>query len=232
MPESSAPSLRAGRHLPAILLFAGLTVVVIAADLVTKWLAFEHVAQVPLHLSRDPDDGSTIVQQRHPDGSLTPLNRDDGQSPASAIPNHPGVTVVPGVFSLRLTINQGAVFGVGKGKQVFFAVVSVIAMIAIPIFFYRSDARARWLHVCLALILGGAAGNFYDRIRFNGVRDMCYLFPGVKLPFGLSWPGGNREVYPWIFNIADAALVVGVILGLIISWHADRHRPADSRRPG
>lgn len=232
MPEPSPPPLCAGRHLPAILLFAGLTAFVLSADLVTKWLAFEHVADVPLHLSRDPADGSTLVQQRQPDGSLTPLTRDDGHSPASAIPNHQGVTVVPGVLSLRLTINQGAVFGVGKGKQLFFAVVSVVAMIAIPVFFLRSAANARWLHICLALILGGAAGNFYDRIRFNGVRDMCYLFPGVKLPFGLSWPGGNREVYPWIFNIADAALVVGVILGLIISWHADRHRPADAARPG
>jgi signal peptidase II len=68
------------------------------------------------------------------------------------------------------------------------------------------------LHFGLALILAGALGNLYDRIMYGAVRDMLYLFPGVKLPFGITWPGGNPELYPWIFNIADAALCVGVVL--------------------
>lgn len=232
MSESSPPPIRAGRHLPAILLFVGLATFVVAADLSSKWLAFERVGRYPVVLSRDPVDGSTVVHERDESGRLQPRSLAEGHGPASAISPHEGVVVVPGVLSLKLTINEGAVFGVGKGKQLFFAVISVVAMIAIPTFFYRSASNAKWLHICLALILGGAAGNFYDRVRFNGVRDMCHLFPGVRLPWGLRWPGGSGEVYPWIFNIADAALVVGVILGLIISWYADRHRPADQSPPG
>ena len=71
------------------------------------------------------------------------------------------------------------------------------------------------------MILSGALGNLYDRFMFAAVRDMFWLFPRVELPFGWHWPnmiGGGKEVYPWIFNLADVYLVLGIPLILIYNW--------------
>ena len=219
------PILKAGRHLPSIVLFAVTTLGILAADLLTKYLAFAHVAEHPIVLSRDANDGSTVVQQRV-DGELETLQPIVPDEPASALRDHRGVTVIPRLFALKLTINTGAVFGLGKGAQWLFVVVTVAAVAFILFVFGRTPARARVMQVCQALILGGALGNLYDRLLYNGVRDMCYLFPGVKLPLGLHWPGGADELYPWIFNIADAALVIGVLVLLVATWVAEKNRAA------
>jgi signal peptidase II len=126
-------------------------------------------------------------------------------------------------LSLQLVTNTGAVFGIGKGAQGMFAVVSIVATVVIVFVFLRSDRGAWVQQTALALILAGALGNLHDRIRFSAVRDMLWLFPDVKLPFGLAWPGGNPYLYPWRFNIADAALVVGVGVMLILMWRAEKH---------
>lgn len=132
------------------------------------------------------------------------------------IPHHQPVEVVPHVLSLRLTTNTGAVFGIAKGARWIFIIVSIIAVGAILRIFWRSAANAWPLHVSLALILAGAIGNLYDRLVYSAVRDMLWLFPSTRL-------------WPWIFNLADAALVVGVIVVLIIlALHERRERAAQS----
>ena len=128
------------------------------------------------------------------------------------VPPHDGLELVPRVLTLKLVKNYGAVFGIGQGGRWVFACVSVLAIAVIVTIFMRTPPKARAMHTALALILGGAIGNLYDRITTGWVRDMLYLFPGVRLPFGLHWPGGSNELYPWVFNIADAALCVGVLL--------------------
>lgn len=232
--DPNAPELRAGRHKPSIILFIVLTFAVLGVDLLVKHLAFRDVADEPIVLSRDPDTGLTVVQVELDDGELITLEPIHPGEPATAIPQHEGVTVIPYVFKLKLTINTGAVFGIGKGKQWLFVLVSLGAIVFISYVFYRTPANARVSQICLALILGGALGNLYDRMLYNGVRDMCYLFPGVKLPFGWTWFGqeGADELYPWIFNIADAALVVGVITLFIAMWISDRAKAAEAKAKG
>jgi len=65
---------------------------------------------------------------------------------------------------------------------------------------------------------------------YSAVRDMLYLFPGVKLPFGLRWPGGNgqgsNELYPWIFNLADAVLLIGLVFIFITTLRCGKPQPA------
>ena len=66
----------------------------------------------------------------------------------------------------------------------------------------------------------------YDRMMFAAVRDMFWLFPGVKLPFGWTYPrflGGGDDLYPWIFNLADAALLLGVLLMFIVILRSSKH---------
>ncbi len=184
----------AGRYAPSIALFLILALSVLASDLLTKHLAFLYVADEPIHLTRQMVDDGFII------------------------PYHEGIDLAPSILQLKLTINRGAVFGMGQGNQAFFAIVSVLAVGVIGWVFWISKARAWTQHIALALVLAGALGNLYDRIVYNGVRDMLYLFPGVKLPFGWHWAGQTDEVFPWIFNIADVSLLVGVSALLLMSW--------------
>jgi lipoprotein signal peptidase len=121
--------------------------------------------------------------------------------------------LVPSVLAVTWTQNIGAVFGLMKGQRWIFIAASFAAMGIIGWFFCTSRTTERLLHVALALILAGALGNLYDRTTLGFVRDMLYLFPGVPLPFGLSWPNTNtHDVYPWIFNLADVYLLFGIVL--------------------
>ena len=126
---------------------------------------------------------------------------------------HPGVDlqtglsqaptpIIPKVLGFTTTINQGAVFGIAQGKVSLFLGFSVIALAVILWVFATSCARQRVVHIALGLITAGALGNLYDRAMFHGVRDM--------LKFYVDW-------YPYIFNVADVCLCVGVPL-LIARW--------------
>ncbi len=139
-----------------------------------------------------------------------------------SVPAHKAVGVIPYILSLKLVPNRGAVFGIGQGQRLAFVLVGVVAVIVVVIAFVRSGAHRRFLHVALALILAGALGNLYDRVIFGMVRDMFWLFPGVKLPFALTWPGGSDELYPWVFNIADASLLVGLGILMLGMYREDK----------
>jgi len=141
------------------------------------------------------------------------------------VPHHEPRVLIPGVLNLQLTANAGAIFGMGKGSRWVFVLVSLVAGVFVGRVFWRSPAKATALHLGLGLILAGAMGNLYDRLRFGVVRDMLHLFPGVQLPLDLSWPGGARGLYPWIFNLADVALLVGVALVILVTWRSGR-RPS------
>jgi lipoprotein signal peptidase len=125
-----------------------------------------------------------------------------------------GTPLIPNILALRLTYNEGAIFGSMQGYKWFFVVASAVAAGLILYFFWQSSSRERATHIALALILAGAMGNLYDRLEHNAVRDMLLLFPDVKLPWGLRWWGGSNDIYPWIFNLADVYLLVGI--GLIL----------------
>lgn len=189
-PSSPSPPPRAGRSRSALILFAVICLAVLAADLGLKSWSFARVAGAPVVLTRDSRNDPDFWR-RHA---------------------HEPVVVIPGVLNLALTTNTGAVFGMGKRMTWFYAIISVAASILVPALFWRSRVASRWLHIGLALIEAGALGNLYDRVRFEAVRDMLWLFPTTGL-------------WPWIFNLADAALMVGVALVLLVNWN----KPAPGR---
>ncbi len=178
-----------------MILFLLIVTVTLVADLWSKHLAFERVAGRPVQL----------LKTRAGDPTLIPV--------------HDPIVLIPQVLSLRLTTNTGAVFGAGKGRQRLFVVVSVLAVAVIGHVFWRSPVGAWGLHLSLGLILAGALGNLYDRLRFNAVRDFLSLFPDTGL-------------WPWIFNIADSALSVGVAIMVVVMWCDDRPKPTDRTNPG
>lgn len=108
------------------------------------------------------------------------------------------MTVIPGVFSLTYTGNTGASFGMLEGNQVFFIIVTIIVLIVGGVLMIKTRHRqGLFLKISLSLVIGGAIGNFIDRVFFGYVRDLFDF----------------RQVYfPWIFNVADMCLVIGAIL--------------------
>lgn len=137
---------------------------------------------------------------------------------------------IPNLLAIQLTYNTGAVFGLGQGYGWVFVMITVIAATLIITTLLRSGQDQWLLHLCLAMIFAGALGNMYDRMVHPGVRDMLLLFPGVDLPFGWTWPGGQPQLYPWIFNLADVYLVIGIIVILIRTIFEPVHHEAEPKQ--
>jgi hypothetical protein len=57
------------------------------------------------------------------------------------------------------------------------------------------------------------------------VRDFMHLFPRRELPFGLHWPGGSNDWFPWVFNVADVELIAGMVL-LMLAIQLNERRAA------
>jgi lipoprotein signal peptidase len=140
--------------------------------------------------------------------------------------------LIPGWVHLTYTENHGAVFGIAQGQRIIFLVVSVGAIVFLT-FLFITSGRARGFQLILGLLLAGVVGNMYDRVYYGYVRDMIHALPGWTWPqwlvnyFPRSWrpPGGQEmEVFPWIFNLADTYLCVGVAAMLLYSFVAECFR--------
>jgi signal peptidase II len=119
------------------------------------------------------------------------------------------------VLGVRVTLstNPGVVFGIDWLPD---AAVSAITagMVGLVVVFFASSPRlSPMLHIALALILGGAVGNLYDRL-FSVVtlQDLPPIEGHVRDFIDCSALG-----YPWIFNLADVWLVVGVAM-VMLHW--------------
>lgn len=122
------------------------------------------------------------------------------------LPARPPVKILP-IFELNMVWNPGVSFGLlradsptGRWVLVIFALVVVIALAA-----WARRVTRPFTAVALGMILGGALGNnLIDRVRFGAVADFLDFH-------GLGF-------FPWVFNVADSAITVGVILLLLDSF--------------
>lgn len=113
------------------------------------------------------------------------------------------ITVIGNFFYLTSHRNSGAAWGILQGQMGFFYVVTVIVVVGLIYYMQKYARESKLLAIALSLILGGAIGNFIDRLFRKEVVDFFDF-----IIFGYDYP---------IFNIADSALVVGVILVIIIT---------------
>ena len=125
-------------------------------------------------------------------------------------------------FNLTLAHNTGAAFsflasGDGWQRSLFICAASAISLFLV-IWMWRLPLAARALPVALMLLLGGAIGNLIDRISLGYVVDFIDLHYA-----GRHWPA---------FNIADSAIVVGVILMLVESLFEPRKIPPTTSQNG
>jgi signal peptidase II len=146
--------------------------------------------------------------------------------------HQPGITIIPWLLRLEYTENHGAVFGLGQGQRALFLIVSALAL-SFLLYLFATSGKMRFYQIILGMLLAGVLGNMYDRLRFGYVRDMIHGLPGVTWPQWVvnllpgSWrpmSGGRMEVFPWIFNIADSLLCVGVAAMIAYSVISERHR--------
>lgn len=198
--EQEGGAWRSGPAWAALLIaFAiGLT-----ADLWSKHAAFQRVAGAPVPVDR------ALVQSLPPRDIQT------------LIPRHEPVQVIPHVLELKLVLNPGAVFGIGAGQRTVFIAFTAVAL-AIGAWAFARWTRPRDYasHAALGLIAAGGVGNVYDRLRFACVRDFLHPLPTLR------WPAG-APVWPYVSNIADAILIVGVATLIVQMWRADRAQPRE-----
>jgi len=111
-------------------------------------------------------------------------------------------SVIGNFFLITSHRNRGAAFGILQDQRWFFIVVTIIIVIALIWYMQVIGKKgSKILLLGLASVLGGAIGNFIDRARFGEVVDF------FKFNFG-------SYTFP-IFNVADSAIVIGVILILL-----------------
>ena len=112
------------------------------------------------------------------------------------------VTLVPGVVGLQLSYNTGAAFSLFQGCPWLLGVLS-LALVAAGALVLRRYRLGPWTRTAAMLMLGGALGNAVDRLFAGRVTDMVEV-----LAFRFA-----------VFNLADAALVIGCALMAWTLWH-------------
>jgi len=186
----------------------------LAADLGSKTLAFRSVAGAPVIVERE---------------AVLRLARVDPRQINSLVPAHEPVVVAPRLLHLTLVLNPGAVFGTGPGKRWFFVGFTIVALgFGLFMFARWCAARDTWAQVGIGLLVGGGIGNLYDRLVFACVRDFLHPLPGWKWPWGFTFRG-TQEIWPYVSNVADALLLVGIGILLVFLWGKDRARPLPQR---
>ena len=118
---------------------------------------------------------------------------------------HDGVQVIPGFFRIIRTENRGAAFGLfadspSEWKVGLLILFSLIALLIVSALLWKNSHSMTTTGIGLALILGGAIGNLWDRVVSGHVVDFLLFYVGQY-----QWPA---------FNLADSAIVVGA--GLLV----------------
>ena len=115
------------------------------------------------------------------------------------------IPVIPGFFQLNYITNKGMAFGINLPVGIsFFSGISLIITCFLVWILWRERKNNLLMRISLALILGGAIGNLIDRILFGEVVDFFDFMIG--------------DFHWYIFNIADSAVTVGIILMLFYSF--------------
>ena len=130
-------------------------------------------------------------------------------------------------LKFTFTENPGMAFGITFGPKGFVSILSITATLLILLYLYRVRHSYSWYRVSIGFILGGAFGNIIDRVFYGAIFYNNSLFTGHVVDFihlnlwrgyiPESWPmiGGKYAALFPIWNVADMAIVVGVI-GILV----------------
>jgi signal peptidase II len=126
------------------------------------------------------------------------------------------IHVLP-IFNLTWTENRGISLGLltADGELGRWLLVAVTAGIAAGIAWWITHEHEKWDQAALGMVLGGALGNILDRVRFGYVVDFADLHFGDWRPF-------------LVFNVADAAISIGVVILLLRAFLARPKAPEET----
>jgi signal peptidase II len=164
-----------------------------ALDIFSKYAVFEHFGAVITMPDAQPP-GTTHWQVNHKlwvPSDYKPLE------------------VIPCLFTLRVVLNLGAVWGSFHGQTFLLTLFALIAIAFILYLVWRNRYTASY-QILLGLILGGAVANLWDRMFFGGVRDFLDFYIGTN-----HWP---------TFNLADCYIVLGILGYLYVEWRHDHNK--------
>ncbi len=116
--------------------------------------------------------------------------------------------VIPGVLKFTFVQNQGVSFGLFGGGEARWLLSVFSVAVAAGLAWWATQADRRLLITAIGLVIGGALGNAIDRIRFGWVIDFIDF--------------SSTGLFPWVFNVADSAITVGVILLILDSVLSER----------
>ena len=134
-----------------------------------------------------------------------------------ALAGAPPVSVIGEFVRLTYVRNSGVAFGLGAGLPFPYYLFSIAAVLAIVYLFLRQRVPSPGRRLALALILGGALGNLVDRIATGRVVDFIEV-------------GWGRWHWP-VFNVADSAVSVGVVL-FAVTWPHRASEAGGATAPG
>jgi signal peptidase II len=118
------------------------------------------------------------------------------------------VEIWPPVFNFSWVENRGVSFGLFGDGSARWMLTAFSIIVACGLGWWALRADRRLLIAAIGLIMGGAIGNVIDRIRFGFVVDF------------LDFSGTG--VFPWVFNVADSAITVGIVLLILDSVLSER----------
>ena len=116
---------------------------------------------------------------------------------------------IAGPFSLTMVWNRGVSFGLFRADAdlVRWLLAAFSVIVAVVLAVWARKAERPFMAIGLGLVIGGALGNVIDRIRFGAVADFLDF---QRLGF-----------FPWVFNVADSAITIGVVFLLLDSMRKE-----------
>ncbi|WP_064093776.1 signal peptidase II [Rossellomorea aquimaris] len=125
------------------------------------------------------------------------------------------IEIIENVFYLTSHRNQGAAWGILQGQMWFFYVITLVVIVGL-VYYMQVHAKGQFIFsISLAFMLGGAIGNFIDRLLRKEVVDFLNTYI-----FSYDFP---------IFNIADASLTIGVVFLLIYMYLDERKAKKENK---
>jgi signal peptidase II len=147
------------------------------------------------------------------------------------------IPIIGDFFRLTFIENPGMAFGFDPGSEakLWISIFSLFASVALLIYLYLIRKQNLSLRLAIAFILGGAVGNLIDRLFYGVLYGYAPLFYGKVVDFfdfdffDVTILGRHYERWP-IFNVADAAVSVGVLI-LILFYKKSREKQPDTNVP-
>ena len=122
---------------------------------------------------------------------------------ADVLRNGESIKIIGNFLRFTYAENRGAAFSILQNQRIFFLVITVIMLIILGVIYFKNKNMSKLSKLSIAMIAGGAIGNFIDRLRLGYVID----FIDVRFGSFYNFP---------VFNIADSVVVCGTILMIIL----------------